>query len=287
MSTFHIYVQQQIVEICQGLGLEARAEYKGKDWRADIMVLCRGNRYAFEIQTSPQTLKRTKERQEKYKRDGVVGCWLFEKEPAKFLSEMEDLPIFKLEIEDNNIYVSLKGRKTLPLHTFIADFINGRIKFSRTLNPLPYMEIKFLEMPCWKCGTINHIHYVAPLKSACNTIIRQEEAMWCSDKYSLRPEILNKIREYANTEKGRHLNPAVVKERFSKTVGQSYMSFGCSACDSIFGDFYVHELLIENLYDDDSVDTLKIDVDFPMDLRQDIPHWCHPDNHPFCDESND
>lgn len=73
--------------------------------------------------------------------------------------EMEDLPIFKIESENDNVFVSLKGRKTLALSTFITDFVNVRIKFCHTLNPIPYMEIKFLEMACWECGLINHIHY--------------------------------------------------------------------------------------------------------------------------------
>ena len=80
---------------------------------------------------------------------------------------------------------------------------------------------------------------------------------------------------------------AVVKERFSRTMDKSYMSFGCSGCDSIFGDFYVHELMIENFEGEMDVDTLKIEVDFDMNLRQEIPHWCHPGEHPFCDESID
>ena len=287
MNSIHGYVQQQIVEICNGLGLEVKSEYRGKDWRADVMVHSNDTRYAFEIQTSPQTLKRTRERQEKYKRDGIIGCWLFEKEPAKMMLEMEDLPIFKIESENDNVFVSLKGRKTLALSTFITDFVNGRIKFCHTLNPIPYMEITFLEMACWECGLINHIHYIAPLKSACNTYVHTHEVSWTSDKYSFRPEILKKIQEYAQTDKGRNLNLAVVKERFSRTMDKSYMSFGCSGCDSIFGDFYVHELKIENIEGEMDVDTLKIEVDFDMNLRQEIPHWCHPGEHPFCDESID
>lgn len=288
MSSFHQYVQQQIVEICNEFGLEAKSEYRGKGWIADIMVQCNDVKYVFEIQTSPQTLKRTIERQAKYKRDGIIGCWLFEKEPAKMRLEMEDLPVFQIEDKDGNVYVSLKGRKTLPLKTFIHDFVNGRIRFCRTLNPLPYLEVKFMEMDCWKCGAVNHIHYVQTM-SACNTRIYPYEEMWSStNRYSLKPEILKKIRDFANSEEGSHLNPATVKRRYSGTVGDSYVSFGCSVCDSIFGDWFVEQMVIER-YNENApvVDTLKIKVDFPLHLRQSLPHWCHPGNHPFCDEAED
>ena len=48
MNSIHGYVQQQIVEICNELGLEVKSEYKGKDWRADVMVQSNGVSYAFE-----------------------------------------------------------------------------------------------------------------------------------------------------------------------------------------------------------------------------------------------
>ena len=285
MESFHKLVQQRIVEICNGLGLDARPEFKGKDWRADIMVESNGVSYAFEIQTSRQTLKRTKERQEKYIRDGVVGCWLFEKDPAGMMLEMMELPIFKIEYEKGELFVSLKNRKTLPLHIFITDFINGKIKFCQTIKPLPEIEIKFVEFVCWNCGLINHIHYVAPLKSSCGAYIYPDETMWSSDKFAFHPEILKKIGEYAKTEKGQDLALAVVKERYSRTMHRSYMSFGCLLCDSIFGDFYIHELMIDDYEGESTVEPLKFQADFPIPLRKDIPHWCHPGNHPFCDDT--
>jgi hypothetical protein len=38
--------------------------------------------------------ERTLERQEKYKRDGIVGCWLFLNGLARLENEREDLPLF-------------------------------------------------------------------------------------------------------------------------------------------------------------------------------------------------
>ena len=77
--------------------------------------------YAFEIQTSTQSLKRTLERQDKYKRDVVVGCWLFEKEP-KQSEELEQLPLFKLNNNNKQLTVSLKDRIELPLDMFFERF---------------------------------------------------------------------------------------------------------------------------------------------------------------------
>lgn len=283
MTTLHEMTQKKILEACKAMGLQAQMEYRGKGWRADVYASSEDKKYAFEVQLSPQTFRKTQERQEKFIRDGIIGCWLFENEPRKQHQELDNLPIFKLIEENNEIYVSLKGRKKLRLDSFIYDFISGRIKFCHTLNPLPQMTIVFVEFPCWKCGKINHIFFIAPFRSACNTEITHEESMWASKKYSFRPEILKVIREYASTDKGKNLDLAIVKERFSHTMGKSYMSFGCNHCDSIFGDFYVMDSLIEAYNGVGVVDTHTFNVDFDLDLRQDIPHWCHPGIHHFCE----
>ena len=45
--------------------------------------------------------------------------------------------------------------------------------------------------------------------------------------------------------------PSTVKLRFSKTLGQSYPANGCIHCDAMFGDFYLFDLLLDNLeYDE-------------------------------------
>ncbi len=279
----HKIVQQQIFDVCKAMGLQTQLEYRGKDWRADVFASNGQSQYAFEVQLSPQSLKKTQERQAKYIRDGIVGCWLFEKEPARQKVELEELPMFKLEQTKNGIIVSLKKRKTLPLDIFIYDFVNDKIRFCHTLNPLPYVEIFFLEMRCWKCGAKNHIYYIAPFRSPCNTLINFDEAMWASDKLAFHPAIVEKIQDYANIEEGKHLQLAPVKTRYSHTVGDSYMSFGCYKCDSIFGDWFVREAVIESWDGNGIVDKLKFKIDFDLNLRQEIPHWCHPGEYDFCE----
>lgn len=283
-TALHELAQQQIVEACNQLGMQAQMEYVGDGWRADVFVLNGGKKYAFEIQVTPQSLKKTQERQEKYIKDGIIGCWLFEKEPSRQRLELEDLPIFRLIQEGGSLSVSLKGRKTLPLDIFVKDFITEKIRFCHTLRPLQRVNVVFVEKPCWKCGAKNHFFFVAPFVSACNAKIHFQEAMWTSKKFTFRPEILKKIEEYASSEEGKYLKLATIKERFSSEIGESYMSFGCSCCDSIFGDFYIQNNIMDAWYGDGVAGTYSFDVDFDLNMKLDVPHWCHPDDHPFCDE---
>ena len=130
---------------------------------------------------------------------------------------------------------------------------------------------------------MNHFYYIAPFSSACNTEIFHDEAMWTSDKFLFRPEILRKIHEYASSDEGKYLNLATIKERYSSVVGNSYMSFGCSCCDSIFGDFYIHSAIADAWYGDGVVGKYSFDIDFDLDIRIDLPHWCHPGENSFCE----
>lgn len=281
--SLHDQVKRQILLACNSLGFQAKEEYRGKDWRADVFVLGNGAKYAFEVQITRQSLNRTLERQEKYKRDGIIGCWLFQKEPSRQNVEREDLPLFKIGNSEGQVTVSLKDRKTLHLDRFISDYLQSKIKFCQTLNTLPMVEIIFVEMGCWKCGVVNHIYYVGPFATPCNTTIRYQEQMWNSDKLVFKPEIMSKVNEYANCEQGKRLNLATIKNRYSKSTGDSYMSFGCSECDSIFGDWFIHEAIIEAWYGAGVIDKTSFEITSDLDLRKDIPHWCHPGEHEFCE----
>jgi hypothetical protein len=65
------------------------------------------------------------------------------------------------------------------------------------------------------------------------------------------------------------------------------MSFGCSECDSIFGDWFVHEAVIETWYGDGVIDKMIIPTeDTSLDLQVEIPHWCHPGDCDFCNSKH-
>lgn len=279
-TSFHDNVKYKIAQICRDLGYQVREEYKGKDWRADVLVIANNKKYAFEIQTSIQSLKRTIERQEKYFRDDITGCWLFEKEP-KQNDELENLPLFKLN-NDKELTVSLKDRKELSLSVFIQDFLQNKIKFCNKLNPHE-LEVRFIQMDCWKCKHKNHIYYISDFISPCSAkIFYGDIEMWSSKKMMFAPEIVNKVLKYAKANN--ELNIATIKTRYSHTVQDQYESFGCSKCDSIFGDWYVFEAMIDTWYGDGVIDKILISRDeINIDLDVEIPHWCHPGEDDFCE----
>lgn len=285
MGPLHNRIQNEIRDTLLSLGFDSKCEYRGKGWRADVYAEREGVKFVFEVQLSPQTYRKTEERQALYLRDGITACWLFENDPSKKRNEKEDLPVFKVYVHDDILYVSLKGRKELSLDDFIRDFVNGKIKFCSTLKPLPQIEVNFIEYPCYRCGAINHIYFLSPFKSACNVVIHKREVweMWSNNKFAFDKRIIEKVNEYVGRPDKKYINLATIKNRYSNMAEASYLSFGCKECDAIFGDFYVSDTIMECYYGDGVIDKFSFETDATKDFVQDIPHWCHPGENDFCE----
>ena len=281
----HDRIQMEIVSAFNDLGIEATQEYRGHDWRADVYVPNNGKPIAFEIQLSPQSLRKTIERQSKYIRDGILGCWFFENPVSKLNEERPDLPLFYVEdLVDSNLQVNLGDRRKVGLHTFLQNFISNNIQFKSVAvtKTKQLVTLVFYKMECWKCHEMNHLFYVdTPFYSACNAMIRPEEALWESNRIEFRPEIIELAQNFLENRKDLDLKLGQIKKRYSKTVENSYTSFGCYKCDSIFGDWYVMEAKIDIMYEPKEL-FYQGEIELKDSVELPIQHWCFPDNKQFC-----
>lgn len=285
----HRQIKTEIVTACANLGYQTVEEYRGKGWRADVFAITDSENVAFEVQLSSQSLKKTLERQERYFKDGVKGCWLFERPIPKLLSERPDLPLFYVSTQLADVLtVSLSDRKNLPLRIFVEQFLKGKIRFCEIARTKLEQTVKivFFEMPCWKCKAINHIYYVdTSFRAACNAIIRPDEYMWSSDRQEFTPEIIKAAKDFTETEQGQMLHLGEIKLRYSKSVDDSYVSFGCYKCDSIFGDYFVREAEMEAMYGYGQVVTIESTIKLQDTITLPLQHWCYPESYAFCDET--
>jgi hypothetical protein len=283
----HSRIQHEIVSACNDLGIKAIQEFTGNGWRADVFIPDINIPIAFEIQLSQQSLNKTLERQSKYIKDGILGCWLFQKPIPKLIEERPDLPVFFVdEKEEAKLIVSLADRRHVILHEFLESFIKGKIRFNKRAitKRTQHIKLVFLEMECWKCHEMNHIYYVDnPFYSACNVEIQPDEAMWESNSIAYHPEIVALAESIVKNTNHINLKLGPIKKRYSNTIQQSYTSFGCCKCDSIFGDWYIMEAVIDSRYEPNPL-TFVGDIELHEDVILNIPHWCYPDNHKFCDD---
>ncbi len=284
----HDRIQMAIVSTCNDLGIKAIQEYGGHEWRADVYVPNNGKPIAFEIQLSLQSLKRTLERQAKYIRDGIIGCWLFESPVSKLNEERPDLPLFYVEdIVDSDLQVNLGDRRKVDLRTFLQNFISNNIQFKSIAKTKrkQLVSLVFYKMECWKCKEMNHLFYVdTPFYAACNAKIQPSEALWESSSMEYRPEIIALANKFVESRKDLDLKLGAIKNRYSKTVEDSYTSFGCYKCDSIFGDWYVMEAKIDIIYEPKEL-TYQGEIELEESVELPIQHWCFPDDNHFCDKA--
>lgn len=281
----HFRIQMAIISVCKNLGIEAIPEYRGKGWRSDVYVPNNGKPIAFEVQLSAQSLVKTIERQSKYIRDGITGCWLFENPLPKLKEERLDLPVFYVEDNnDSNLMVNLLDRRKVELHIFLENFIANNIQFKSIAktSALQTVKLVFYKMECWKCKTLNHLFYVeTPFYSSCNVKIKPEEALWESNKIEYKLEIIELARKFVENRGDLNLKLGEIKKRFSNTVNKSYMSFGCYKCDSIFGDYYVMDAKFDVMYDQNATN-FQDEIELKETFEINIPHWCFPANGQFC-----
>lgn len=289
-SPKHDKIQLEIVSACHDLGIVATQEYTGQDWRADVYVPNNNKPIAFEIQLSPQSLKKTLERQSKYTRDGVIGCWFFENPVSKLNEERPDLPLFYVEDSvDSHLQVNLGDRRKVDLHTFLQNFISENIQFkpNAITKSKQLVNLVFYEMECWKCHEVNHLYFVdSPFYSACNAQIQPDEALWESNSMKFRPEIIELAQNFIASRKDLDLKLGQIKKRYSRTVEDSYTSFGCYKCDSIFGDWYVMEAEIDIRYEPKEL-TYRGQIELKENIELPIRHWCFPDNGQFCEHEHE
>lgn len=109
--------------------------------------------------------------------------------------------------------------------------------------------------------------------------------MWESNKMEFRPEIIELAQQMVNNRKDQDIKLGPIKKRYSNTIQDTYTSFGCYQCDSIFGDWYVMEARMGIMYEPKEL-TCHGEIDLKERVELPVPHWCFPDEHPFCTASS-
>ncbi len=133
-SSAHQRAKAQIAAACARAGYAVTVEAAGEDWRADVLAVRGTVSLAFEVQWSPLKLHEALDRQARYARDGVRGCWFFRAPPTTravpdLALARHDLPLFHLLANaDESFSIALDGR-LLALDDLTARLVSGRVRF--------------------------------------------------------------------------------------------------------------------------------------------------------------
>lgn len=296
-SKEHLKAKIAIIEACRENGWEAVPEFSEEDWRADVLAVQGQKRIAFEVQWSRQSYEETRYRQARYKESKVRGCWFFRIPPKEMMDydknivADKDIPAFKIFEDEHSDIIARVGQRQMPLKVLVAGLLNRKLKFCRHIRLKPKQEVTvlFFEYPCWKCKKPQYCYTVYPkFRTVCGLEHMLMGEMWSEDDIDKSPQIQAAVQRFLKSDKGRNLKVGSIKRRYSRTAGDSYLSYGCYDCDAIFGDFYLSELKAYVYYDWEvqgkSENLIRHTAEIELEkVIGDQPHWCFSEDGHFCE----
>lgn len=276
----HLWVKAEIVHACVAAGWTAETEVAGDGWRADVLARRGSAQVAFEAQWSAQDARDTLARQERYAASGVRGCWFLRGETAS--PPRRELPVFALLPSADGVAVVAHAGENYSIRRFVSALLAGEVRFRARV--AAHLRVSFVDMDCWRCRRPAHIYYAMQTTRCGHEIpfaLTRDGAG--SEVEPFDETVLALVRQWLGGDgRGTGIRLGAIKKRYSKTVGGSYVSFGCPHCDAIFGEWFVREETIGAMLDGYACAGFEIDV--PMvGAGERQTHWCLPkDRRTYC-----
>lgn len=277
-SAVHLAAKAAIVQAAAAAGWHAETEVIGEGWIADTLVTRGTVRVAFEVQWSPQTLKRYVERQTAYNRSGVRTLWFVQKLPNTTKHEpgsapAADLPMF---VMDANRKVD-DGADGVTLTDAVQQLLAGRVQFRTKVarrDGLARETVKVWQVPCWNCKKLTAVWdtHSMPVVGACGFAVQQDSdrGMWVQDaRPEAHPAVAALARELAVGAGG---TPATIGFKKTAPVLEGYLAFNCGHCSYVQGDFHLRQTLLGMAYDAPLAEGIA-DLG-SVAVATNSPHWC-------------
>lgn len=271
----HQRAKAAILNGCAQVGYTPQSEAVGGGWRADVLAARGGVRIAFEVQWSPQKLRETLLRQERYADDGVRGCWFFRQPPSALRAAEDpaarrDLPLFHLFANADGTFVVRLGGRLTPLDVFVAALLGSRVRFCGEAAAAEAQKaaFEFYPLRCDACGRVGHVQRLKPpILARCGhrAALDQDSAF-----VAARDEFLAAAHQAAAND------PALTPTRFSAV--ESGALAACPHC----GAAYPERRIALAGYGEQPFRTLTAELRLRRPLRLPSAHWCFPVEGGFC-----
>lgn len=251
------------LQICEREGWRYKKYYKADGWKADVFISKENQSVAISAFNSVSAFIKS---MPKIGLGGVKWYGLI-LSPKK--DDVSKCPCFSLLRNENIMDVAIADNK-VSLDSFIKKALDGKIEHITRAN-ITAVDVLFEQIECYFCHEPHYIHYVRYL-------IDEKGKKWdlayiddC-DLPDLRfgKEILEVVKSYIENHPEKGVVMGEVKKRYSRTMEQSYMSFGCPKCDGILGDFYLRdlEMCLINETDEQKMDRIQLKRPFEVTVSE-------------------
>lgn len=253
----HLLAKSIIAKVCQDSGWETITEYKGKSpsdkiWIADVYAERNNIKIVFEVQWSSQTEEITRKRQNRYKESGIRSAWLVkETKNNKCISnnvESKELPYFLIK------YNEKKNDFTIPsFNISLKQLITGMLNKQLTWFPQKGMSVEAGLIigidNCWKCKK--------SISIALGLLVNNKNKNF-EEFYNFK-KVSTTIKTMITPSLQKQYHLGQIKDRFSKTMQNKYLSNGCYYCDAIYGNFFLSEHTLDFIHEDIYPTPIKIE----------------------------
>lgn len=261
---------EKIKEICINNKWDIKCNVKVDDIKIDVLITLESYSVGFNVCKIPIDVEK---RYKALRNKRISCCWLLldsnhgyarYDNTAKYLNT--EFPCFKFNGINVIINSSLGNdyETSIDLNDFIPLITNGKIKLKKEIR-VKYIDVLFIEEYCWKCKEKNHIFFIKHL-------IADDGFIYPYNRVDFNPTIISVVREHISKHPERNIKMGEIKDRISKTKKQTYLSFGCYKCDSLFGDHYINEAVMQEQYYYDPLNTVRIDVG-NADIKYPFYYW--------------
>jgi hypothetical protein len=133
----------------------------------------------------------------------------------------------------------------IPLDTFAIGALTGKLKFAPLIGQTVPMRVVAAGSACWKCKQPTmSIQWLTVLADAmCPGFGTLNISLEVLDAGPGRG--MEWVRRHLPAARLQSFGIGELKPRFSKTMGEAYLSNGCVHCDALQGRFFDHELFYD------------------------------------------
>ena len=255
-----------LLEICESEGWNCTKYYKTDSWKTDMLITIGSRRMAFSAFNS---VKNAAKLLPIIERDGVKSYGLI-LSPKK--DEILNFCCFSLHRNENVLEASLTKTK-LPFDTFVKKAVEDKI-VHLTKTKITDVDVIFEQIECWRCHKPHFVFYTRYLVDENGIRHDENDSDWeYSDDRNFNipdlcfgDEMLELVKRYIAEHPEKNIIMGEVKERYSDTRKESYMSFGCPNCDAILGDWFLNDLEINLMYETDESRMNRIKLKTPFEM---------------------
>lgn len=240
-----------LIEVCESEGWSYEKYYKAENWKADVLIEQDGQKFAFMAASSTSVASKVLPLMEA---DGVKGYGIVLSPNYTISSSFACFGLYKT---DGAMKAKVEECE-LMFSEFMRKAIEGKI-VQLTSAKITSVEVMFETVNCYFCGTPHSVFFVRYLVDEKG--IKHDYARmgygYDEDEEEKLPdlqfgdEILGMVKRYIAEHPEKKIVMGEVKERYSRTKNESYMSFGCPKCDGLVGDFFLNDLMMDIIYETD------------------------------------